>query len=187
MDNCPFDFIMNSKLSDLEIFNDFKHRTFNAIDVKYFMISLKNIYLNHGGLQPVFEAKYSETVSIPDSIVCFRKVFFELPHPHRTLKHISNLEKSAAAKRINMFLRWMVRKDQRGVDFGIWNHISPASLYIPLDLHTGNVGRKLGLLNRNVNDWKAVEELTIQLRKFDAADPVKYDFALFGLGIFEKF
>jgi uncharacterized protein (TIGR02757 family) len=187
MENRPFDFIMNFGEDDLNIFNDFKHRTFNSIDVKYFMASLRNIYLCHGGLQNVFEEKYLETGSIRESIIGFRKIFFETPFPQRTLKHISNVEKSASAKRINMFLRWMVRNDTHGVDFGLWKGISAASLYIPLDLHTGNMGRKLGLLQRKMNDWNAVEELTLQLRKFDPDDPVKYDFALFGLGIFEKF
>jgi uncharacterized protein (TIGR02757 family) len=114
-------------------------------------------------------------------------VFFELPHEQRTGKHVSDVEKGAAAKRLNMFLRWMVRSDVAGVDFGLWKHIPSSALMLPLDVHTGNVARKLGLLTRTQNDWRAVEEVTLKLREFDPADPIKYDFALFGLGVFEGF
>jgi uncharacterized protein (TIGR02757 family) len=121
------------------------------------------------------------------TLVSFRKVFFEIDCFPRTFKHISDINKGASAKRLNMFLRWMVRDDKRGVDFGLWKSIPASALYIPIDLHTGNVARKLGLLLRKQNDWKAVAELTTRLREFDPLDPVKYDFALFGLGIFDKF
>ena len=117
----------------------------------------------------------------------FYGIFFELPHEKRTERHVSDPFKGSAAKKLNMFLRWMVRKDNFGVDFGLWDKIDPASLYIPLDLHSGNTARRLGLLTRKMNDWKAVEELTLVLREFDPSDPVKYDFALFGLGVNEKF
>jgi uncharacterized protein (TIGR02757 family) len=129
----------------------------------------------------------SSNINVAENISNFKKLFFSLPHQIRTEKHLADPQKGSAAKRLNMFLRWMVRKDEHGVDFGIWNKIKPSELYCPLDVHSGNVARKLGLLNRKQDDWKAVEELTTQLKKFDKNDPVKYDFALFGLGVFEKF
>jgi uncharacterized protein (TIGR02757 family) len=138
-------------------------------------------------MYPVFLAGYSENRSIKDAIRGFRDVFFGIKHLPRSEKHLANPFAGSAAKRLNMFLRWMVRRDTHGVDFGIWDKISPADLYLPLDVHTGNVARKLGLLKRKQNDWKAVEELTGVLREFDIEDPVKYDFALFGLGIFENY
>jgi uncharacterized protein (TIGR02757 family) len=125
--------------------------------------------------------------SLKEGISRFRQVFFDEDHETRAEKHFADITRGAAGKRLNMFLRWMVRKDNRGVDFGIWKRIDPSMLYIPLDLHSGNTARKLGLLTRKMNDWKAVEELTSVLREFDPADPVKYDFALFGLGVFEGF
>jgi uncharacterized protein (TIGR02757 family) len=133
------------------------------------------------------ENVFGHTNDIKTSLILFRKIFFTLSHPARTEKHVSHAAKNSSSKRLNMFLRWMVRKDNQGVDFGIWKKIYPSQLMCPLDIHSGNVARKLGLLKRKHNDWKAVEELTINLRKFDPADPVKYDFALFGLGIFERF
>lgn len=187
MDGSPSDFILNAEEKDFERFHDFKHRTFNGVDCIYFMKSLQNIYRNHGGLKEVFGHEIEQGGGVDCAINYFRKVFFELSYPERTTKHVANISKGAAAKKINMFLRWMVRNDKRGVDFGIWDNISPALLYIPLDVHTGNVGRKLGLLERKQNDWKAVVELTDKLKEFDPNDPVKYDFALFGLGVFEKF
>jgi len=184
MDMSPFEFIINHQPKDLKRFDNFKHRTFNSTDLAYFITALKHIYTNYGNLENVF-AKYPKDMQ--QSIAHFKNVFFEINFPDRTSKHISNPLKNSAAKRINMFLRWMVRKDQRGVDFGIWKKINPKNLMCPLDVHSGNVARKLGLLKRNQNDWKAVEELTNKLKTFDKNDPVKYDFALFGLGIFEKF
>ncbi|MBN2350828.1 MAG: TIGR02757 family protein, partial [Bacteroidales bacterium] len=184
MDNHPHDFIVNANEKDFEIFLDFKHRTFNGDDAVYFLSSLKNLYLYHGGPGTFFEKKYRETGEIRNCLIEFRKIFFELPHLPRSEKHIANIQKKASAKRLNMFLRWMVRKDNGGVDFGLWN-IPASALYIPLDIHTGTVARKLGLLTRKQDDWNAVEELTNNLRVFDPKDPVKYDFALFGLGAFE--
>lgn len=181
MDNSPFDFVMNHTDSDLKPFEKFTHRTFNGKDCCYFIQSLKNIYLNHDGLENIFKKS-----TIYEGIINLNKAFFELPYEIRTKKHIANPEKGASAKRINMFLRWMIRKDSRGVDFGIWNSIKPSQLYCPLDIHSGNAARQLGILKRKQNDWKAVEELTGGLKKFDYNDPVKYDFALFGMGIFEK-
>ncbi len=186
MDLAPYEFIMGFKESDLKIFSSFVHRTFNGIDCMYFLQSLSNIYRNYGGLEAIFSAVVKKDNRVKESIINFRKVFFELPHIHRTEKHLANIESNASAKRLNMFLRWMVRNDNRGVDFGIWNKINPSELYCPLDIHTGNVSRKLGILKRKANDWKSVEELTNMLRKMDSEDPIKYDFALFGLGVYEK-
>jgi uncharacterized protein (TIGR02757 family) len=187
MDHNPYEFLMNLKKDDLKVFNGFRHRTFNEQDCHFFIWSLHDIYKNKGGMYPVFLAGYNENRSIKHAILRFRDLFFGIKHSPRTEKHLANPFTGSAAKRLNMFLRWMARKDRNGVDFGIWDRISPADLYIPLDVHTGNVARKLGLLNRKQNDWKAVEELTGLLRDFDPSDPVKYDFALFGLGIFENF
>ncbi|PCH70067.1 MAG: TIGR02757 family protein [Bacteroidales bacterium] len=187
MDQQPHDFILNASNSDFDVFKQFKHRTFNGDDCIFFLKSLQNIYQNHDGLENVFAKGLLETSTIKGALAYFRVVFFEAEHLDRSQKHISNVLKKSAAKRLNMYLRWMVRKDNRGVDFGLWSKISPAKLYLPLDVHTGNVGRKLGLLSRKQNDWPAVEEITENLRKFDPADPIKYDYALFGLGAFEKF
>jgi uncharacterized protein (TIGR02757 family) len=187
MDNAPYEFVMNSSEKDLDRLKYFKHRTFNGDDCKFFIKSLKNIYIKYNGLGYLIQNIYAEQKVIFNTIAEFREAFFEIEHPARTQKHFSNVLKGASAKRLNMFLRWMVRKDNKGVDFGLWNKIPMSELFLPLDVHTGNVARKLGLLRRKQNDWKAVEEITEVLRKFDPNDPVKYDFALFGLGIFEKF
>tara|TARA_B110000503_G_C7036658_1_gene366393 strand:- start:9 stop:773 length:765 start_codon:yes stop_codon:yes gene_type:complete len=186
MGNSPYDFVMNFSEKNSEIFSGFKHRTFNEYDLSFFIKALQHIYLNHGGMEAVF-SKNSGKMSLQPAIHEFKKVFFEIPHLDRTQKHISDPLKNSAAKRINMYLRWMVRKDNSGVDFGIWKNISPSLLSCPLDVHSGNVARKLKLLSRKQNDGKAVSELDDSLRKLDASDPVKYDFALFGLGAFEKF
>jgi uncharacterized protein (TIGR02757 family) len=186
MGNTPYDFVMESNEKDLERLQTFVHRTFNALDIQYFIKALRNIYTNHNGLEAVF-AKYTTKTSTQNSITEFKKVFFELPHQARTTKHVSDPENNSAAKRINMFLRWMVRKDQAGVDFGIWNSIATSALSCPLDVHSGNVARKLDLLTRKQNDAKALQELDTNLRILDPTDPVKYDFALFGLGVFEGF
>jgi uncharacterized protein (TIGR02757 family) len=187
MNDSPYDFVLNASNKELQQLKPFVHRTFNSDDLLYFLYSLKNIYKNYYGLQEVFYSGYIENHSIKEAICHFRKIFFESEHFLRTDKHISNPENNSSSKRINMFLRWMIRNDNRGVDFGIWKNFSPSSLMCPLDVHSGNVSRKLWLLNRKQSDWKAVEELTANLRLLDPADPVKYDFALFGLGIFEKF
>ncbi|MEN8121255.1 MAG: TIGR02757 family protein [Bacteroidota bacterium] len=184
LDNEPYEFIMNASENEMESLTGFVHRTFNLIDLRFFLNSLRNIYKNHNGLEVVFSNSQND---IPKALINFRKVFFEIDFPERSSKHISNVAKNSAAKRLNMFLMWMVRKDKRGVHFGIWDKINPAALYLPLDVHTGNVSRKLGLLKRKQNDWKAVAEITEHLRGFDSEDPVKYDFALFGLGVFERF
>ena len=186
MDNAPYDFICSHQSNDLNVFEGFVHRTFNAHDAVQFIKSLKHIYTTYGGMESVF-SKYAEKTTLQNAIHHFKNHFFEIEHLKRTEKHISDPLKNSAAKRMNMFLRWMVRSDKNGVDFGIWKKISPSILSCPLDIHSGNVARKLGLLKRHQNDAKAVKELDKNLRKFDQTDPVKYDFALFGLGVFEKF
>jgi uncharacterized protein (TIGR02757 family) len=186
MDNNPLEFILQASDKELNNLNSFVHRTFNGQDCGYFIYSLRNIYTNHGGLQQVFESGFRISHSVESALKHFHQIFFEIPG-ERTRKHIANVERGASAKRLNMFLRWLVRDDNCGVDFGLWKGIPASALMLPLDVHTGNVARKLGMLQRKQNDWKAVEEVTKTLRKFDPEDPVKYDFALFGLGIFEKF
>ncbi|WP_306567665.1 TIGR02757 family protein [Flavobacterium lindanitolerans] len=186
MGNSPYDFIMTHQDYQLERLENFVHRTFNGQDFISFIKALQNIYINHSGLETVF-LKNQKGDSMQESIHEFKKIFFEIEHLQRTQKHISDPLNNSAAKRINMFLRWMVRQDKKGVDFGIWKTISPSALSCPLDVHSGNVARKLGLLHRKQNDAKALAELDLQLRKLDPSDPVKYDFALFGLGVFEGF
>jgi len=186
MDNSPFDFLINHQQNDLESLNGFVHRTFNTIDLKYFITALHHIYKSFDGLEAAFKPLTDEN-DMQMAIHRFKHHFFELTHPQRSTKHISDPVKGSAAKRLNMFLRWMVRKDNAGVDFGLWQSISPSKLSCPLDVHSGRVARKLGLLNRKQNDWKAVIELDKNLRLLDPKDPAKYDFALFGLGVFEKF
>lgn len=186
LDNAPFDFVINHKEKDLKTLENFVHRTFNAIDLQQFIKSLQHIYLKHKGLEHVLRIDTNET-TYQNAIHHLKQVFFEIPHQQRTQKHVSDPLKNSAAKRINMFLRWMVRNDTNGVDFGIWKQHSPKNLSCPLDVHSGNVARKLKLLKRSQNDWKALAELDKKLRKLDKDDPVKYDFALFGLGVFEKF
>jgi uncharacterized protein (TIGR02757 family) len=185
-DNAPHDFILNHQEKDLKSLEGFVHRTFNYIDFQQFIKSLQHIYLQHGGLEQALSIK-DESKTYQTAINNFKTLFFEVDHQPRTQKHISDPLKNSAAKRINMFLRWMVRNDKAGVDFGLWETHSPADLSCPLDVHSGNVARKLKLLLRKQNDWKAVTELDKKLRSLDQTDPVKYDFALFGLGVFESF
>lgn len=185
MNNQPYEFVLNANEKDLIPFAKFVHRTFNGEDCRYFIIALQNIYKTKGGLETVFTQAYNKTGDMFEAISLFHEIFFSLPHLERTQKHISNPAKGSAAKRINMFLRWMVRDDNKGVDFGLWKKVPTSALLCPLDLHTGNIARKFGLITRNQNDKKAVEELMANLRKFDANDPVKYDFALFSMGVFE--
>ncbi|MEN8929055.1 MAG: TIGR02757 family protein [Flavobacteriales bacterium] len=188
MDNSPFDFIMNHEKSDLEIFKDFKHRTFNSTDLICFVIQLQRIYKEKGGLELVFSSGLNDSsLDCSSAIENFRTIFLQgvTVDQMRTMKHVSSPAKGSASKRLIMFLRWMVRNDQKGVDFGIWKTISPRLLSCPLDVHSGNVARKLDILKRRQNDWRAVKELDEALRKMDSTDPAKYDFALFGLGVFE--
>lgn len=183
--NSPYDFVMEYNADNAAYFDGFVHRTFNSTDLAYFVEALQNIYQNHGGIESVFN-KYATIDSLQPAIHNFKKVFFELPHHKRTQKHVSDPQKNSAAKRINMYLRWMVRKDKQGVDFGLWNKLSSKQLSCPLDVHSGNIARKLNLLTRKQNDAKAVLELDKTLRKMDPMDPVKYDFALFGLGVYNE-
>ncbi|MAZ29438.1 MAG: TIGR02757 family protein [Cytophagaceae bacterium] len=185
MDNDPHNFILNHTQADLENLSGFVHRTFNGTDLKTFIKALHHIYKHHGGLEEVFLA-HAKKNSLQESIHHFKKHFFEIDHLARTQKHISDPLKKSAAKRINMYLRWMVRPADAGVDFGIWRKLHPAQLSCPLDVHSGRVARQLGLLKRKQNDAAALNELDAALRKLDAQDPVKYDYALFGLGVFEK-
>lgn len=191
MDNSPFDFVNNyNEASDFKYIQNFKHRTFNSQDLNYFIKALQYCYKKHNGIESVFNSFITpESNTIKEAIIGFRSVFFELnkEEKFRTFKHVSNPAKNSAAKRINMFLRWMVRNDNKGVDFGIWKSISPSILSCPLDVHSGNVARSLNLINRKQDDWKSLTELDNNLRKLDPIDPVKYDFALFGLGINEQF
>ncbi len=182
----PYEFVMHHRPADLRRFEGFVHRTFNSTDLSTFILALRRIYTDHNGLEGIF-ARYKSDDSLQPAIHFLKKEFFAVPHEPRTLRHMSDPMAGSAAKRINMFLRWMVRKDSAGVDFGLWESISPSVLSCPLDIHSGNVARELGLLQRKQNDSKAVTELDSRLREFDPYDPVKYEFALFGLGIFENF
>lgn len=196
MDNAPFDYVKSSNAKDWKVFSKFAHRTFNGIDAIYFIRSLQYLYNEKGGLEKVFtpalpksspRGEDFEQVDMKDGLVKFRNEFFGKFPAGRTAKHIADITKNSSGKRLNMFLRWMVRNDKRGVDFGIWRGITPSLLYCPIDLHSGRVARKLGVLKRPQDDWKAVDELTKNLRLLDPKDPIKYDFALYGLGVFEKF
>lgn len=182
MDEAPYDFVLNHSDGDLNAMDHFVHRTFNAADLRFFISGLKHIYTQHGGLESVFNRFNSEPF-LHKSIHYFRQCMFEVPHQKRSEKHISDPLNKSAAKRLHMFLRWMVRRCDRGVDFGLWTSISPNRLSCPLDVHTGNVARRLGLIRRKSNDIGALHELDEALRGFDQNDPVKYDFALFGLGV----
>lgn len=188
MDERPHDFILNFRESDLKPFTKFVHRTFNGDDALCFMHSLQRLYGDRGGLETSLANCFEEESAQPGiGWHRFKKDFFQVPHLKRSEKHLPDPLKGSAAKRMNMYLRWMVRRDSRGVDFGIWQKLNPAGLYLPLDVHTSRVARKLELLSRKQDDWKAVVELTENLRQLDPADPVKYDFALFGMGAFEKY
>ncbi len=208
MGNSPYDFVMSHSENDLERLESFVHRTFNGQDFKSFIKGLQHIYKNHDGLEAVFSKNLNgefnfndnfngnfngndnfngKTLNLQSNISEFKKIFFEIEHQNRTQKHISDPMNGSAAKRINMYLRWMCRQDNKGVDLGIWKSIPTLLLSCPLDVHSGNVARKLGLLTRKQNDGKALIELDLKLRELDRNDPVKYDFALFGLGVFEGF
>lgn len=183
MDDAPHDFILNHHKDDLKRFKDFRHRTFNPTDLTYFIRFLKWYYSQYDSLEGAFTA---ETIEL--GIVNFHDLFFSLPDfPKRTIKHISTPARKSACKRINMYLRWMVRSDNNGVDFGIWKKIKPSQLVCPCDVHVDRVARKLKLIKRKQLDWQTALELTANLRKLDPLDPVKYDFALFGLGIDKSF
>lgn len=185
MDNSPHNFILEHKEKDLKRFLGFKHRTFNATDTLYFIHFLLSHYSKNNSLETAFSDDIkSDDSTIEKGLIHFRKKFFSLPDfPKRTMKHISSPESKSTCKRLNMFLRWMVRKDKNGVDFGLWKKIKPSQLVCPLDVHVERVARNLGLIKRKQTDWLTAIELTENLKKFDPDDPVKYDFALFGMGI----
>lgn len=183
MDNQPHDFVMHAKPNEWSALGRFIYRTFNGTDALFFLEALKHIYTKHGGLEAVFTRGYQQDSTIKSALEYFRQVFLNANHEKRSEKHVASPAKGSSAKRLNMYLRWMVRQDESGVDFGLWKHIPTRALMIPLDVHSGTQARNLGLLHRKQNDWKAVEELTETLRKFDPGDPVKYDFALFGMGV----
>jgi uncharacterized protein (TIGR02757 family) len=185
MDNDPHQFILNHRDRDLKPFLKFCHRTFNSVDTLYFISFLKWFYKDHDSLAMAFPLDSTAT-DTEGALVHFNKLFFSLPYsPDRTRKHISSPERKSACKRLSMYLRWMVRCDNKGVDFGLWKSISPAQLVCPFDLHVDRVSRMLKLIKRKQADWQTALELTKALRKFDPKDPVKYDFALFGMGINE--
>jgi uncharacterized protein (TIGR02757 family) len=191
MDGAPYDFIINHEDIDLKKLLHFKHRTFNDIDTLYFIAFFRWHYENNDSLESAFiptgPLKGEEEEPIEKYLNHFRNYFFSLPDfPHRTKKHVSSPSQKSTCKRLNMFLRWMVRKDNCGVDFGIWNHIKPSELIMPCDLHVDRVARKLNLITRKQTDWQTAIELTQRLREFDPSDPVKYDFALFAMGIEER-
>ena len=188
MDYQPHQFLIDSTDKDFEQFSSFVHRTFSSIATVYFLKSLRNIYLNHNGLEAIFKSGFQQHQNIAGTLEYFRTHFLALDENRDFAKsHVPNILKNSACKRLNMFLRWMVRDNGRGVDFGLWRDIPTSKLMIPLDLHSGGVSRKLGILTRRYDDWKAVDELTSVLRNYDSHDPIKYDYALFGLGVFEHF
>ncbi len=185
MDMAPHDFCMHHTEKDLKNLLHFKHRTFNTTDLLYFLTFFNYHYSKNKSLETAF-TMHGKTVEV--MLKGFHHYFFSLEHvPARTKKHIATPERNSSCKRLNMFLRWMVRQDDKGVDFGIWKKISPAELIIPIDLHVSRVARKLNLLQRRQTDWQTALELTAYLRTLDKNDPVKYDFALFSLGVIEKF
>ncbi len=186
MENDPYNFVISHSTKDLKRVSSFVHRTFNGSDFIYFIKALKHVYINHRGLEFAF-SQQSQSKRMDSNINNFKKIFFELPHEKRIEKHVSDPLKGSAAKRLNMYLRWMVRPSKNKVDFGIWKQLTPSQLSCPLDVHSGNVARSLGILKRKQNDHKALLELDAKLREFDPNDPVKYDYALFGLGVNENF
>lgn len=187
MDNAPHDFMLHHKEEDLKRFINFRHRTFNPTDLLYFIEFLSWYYSRYESLEDAFVFPGSDETT-EAGLVSFHDLFFSLPDfPKRTIKHVSTPARKSACKRINMYLRWMVRSDNKGVDFGIWKKIRPSQLVCPCDVHVDRVARKLKLIKRKQADWQTALELTANLRQFDPTDPVKYDFALFGLGVSEKF
>lgn len=189
MNNAPYDFVLHAGAKELNRLEGFKHRTFNTTDLLYCMEFFQMHYTQNDSLETAFSQwMQKDDADVENALAGFHHYFFSLPHiPERTRKHIATPEKNSSCKRLNMFLRWMVRNDKKGVDFGIWKKIKPAQLICPLDVHVARVARNIGLLQRTQNDWQAAKDLTANLRTLDANDPVKYDFALFGLGVMEKY
>jgi uncharacterized protein (TIGR02757 family) len=186
MDDAPADFVRNASPSELKRLEGFVYRTFNGVDAVSFVLSLREILKNHQSLGNFFQQQYQQTNDIYRVLNAFRAQFFSSEAASRSYKHLANVASGSSGKRLNMFLRWMVRHDKYEIDFGLWREIPMSALYLPLDVHSGNTARQLGLLMRKQNDWKAVDEVTSVLRTLDADDPVRFDFALFGLGAFEK-
>jgi uncharacterized protein (TIGR02757 family) len=174
--------VLHASRAELTRLDGFVHRTFNGIDLRHFIRGLRHLHAEHGGIENAF-LEDGHVGDMGSAIARFKRRFFEPRHQARTEKHVADPSKGSNAKRINMYLRWMVRPDDRGVDLGLWTRITPADLMVPLDVHTGRVARELGLLQRAQDDWRSVVELTENLRKLDPVDPVKYDIALFGLGV----
>lgn len=179
MDNQPYDFIINASNKEIKSLKKFVHRTFNGNTTIDFIFSLKNILNNFHNLENVFTTLYEKYNDLKVVLIEFRYLFTKTFKDKNSFRHISSPENNSASKRLNLFLKWMIRKDEKNIDFGLWKTIPMSKLYIPLDIHTGNTARKLGILKRKQNDWKAVEELTSFLKKLDENDPIKYDFALF--------
>lgn len=188
MDGAPHDFVVNHKPKDRKPFLDFKHRTFQATDTIYFLEFLQKYYQKNESLETAFSQHIKNgDETIENGLIGFHNLFFSLPDaPHRTRKHIATPARKSTCKRLNMFLRWMVRQDKKGVDFGVWKNIKPSQLLMPLDVHVDRVARRFKLITRKQTDWQTVLELTSNLKKYDPDDPVKYDFALFGIGVLEK-
>lgn len=189
MDNQPYNFCLDLNAEKLKKIIAFRHRTFNDTDLLYFIEFLHHHYNNNDSLESAF-TKWMQPgdENIENALIGFHHYFFSIPDaPARTKKHIATPQKGSTCKRLNMFLRWMVRMDNKGVDFGIWKNISPAQLVCPIDLHVARVAKRFNLINRKQVDWITAIELTNHLKEFDASDPAKYDFALFGLGVIEKF
>lgn len=188
MDDAPYDFILNHEEKDRERFLNFKHRTFQPLDSLYFLEFLQHYYKNHTSLETAFSQHLSSTdQNIENALIGFHNLFFSLPDaPKRTRKHVATPAKKSTCKRLCMFLRWMVRKDNKGVDFGLWSSISPAQLMIPFDVHVERIARRLKLIKRKQRDWKTVVELSTRLRRLNPEDPVLFDYALFGIGVLEK-
>lgn len=189
MDDAPYDFIMGHSEHELKPFLDFRHRTFNTEDTLYFISFFRHYYAENDSLENAFyEGMCEGDLTVEGGLTRFHERFFELPYaPERTRKHIATPRRNSACKRLNMFLRWMVRSDDSGVDFGLWNRIKPSQLVCPCDVHVDRVARRLGLIERKQTDWKTALELTRRLREFDPEDPVRFDFALFGLGLEERY
>ncbi|MDR1198323.1 MAG: TIGR02757 family protein [Prevotellaceae bacterium] len=187
MDNQPYDFVTAASEKEMRQLSTFVYRTFNGSDFMCFIRALRQFCIKFGSIGNFFEQAFIDSGDIRIVLSRFRSHFFEIDHDRHCEKHISSIDRGAACKRLNMYIRWMVRRDRRGVDFGLWKKIPMSALYLPLDIHSGNMGRAFGLLARRQNDWKAVEEITQNLREFDAADPVRFDFSLFGAGVNQQF
>ena len=182
MEYSPYEFVSHASKNDLKRLDKFYYRTFKSVDALFFVSATREIY-KQGGLENIFSTAYREKGSLRAGLLNLYEVFSSVQHEERSMKHIANVQKGSSAKRLNMFLRWMVRSDNRGVDFGLWKGVPASALYIPIDVHSGRIARELNLLSRKQNDWKAVVELTESLKVINPEDPIKYDFALFGFGV----